>query len=1571
MKRRKLTKKKCIMTAFFAGVVLAGIFGFGRFTAKAYGVLTGIETKVAEKVTAKEKYHILEVIPDGSMGEIGYLVKDYEPVPLQNRMDTYLLGAKVTNTKANRAAYVDSLDGILTGLYSTDGTTPLSFVGNYEESYFPDETAKQNLGLVTFSSGNYEDTILTGQFVKNTKGEGTYDENIISFSYSGTGGYYVEFEGTAPPAEGDAHYGDSLYSQPYEYKAGGYYQLVTNPKVNMKYAYISSFSYYGSEVTSARYAANIDSQYPYKYVGTDGYYDFVEGTVTTDPASTEASVNASFQMQIGQVYYKGGYTNNEWFKNKIFAADILEKAKDMDIDVTTVTESQLKDTDLSSIDFVYICGDTTGSGKEYQVNGANWTKVQELYQMVNSKSVPCLVDSSILNHLAQNTVASDVDKLALLLMAKPVLSGAEPDWNTILAGLDTKQFDGIHTNYVTGCVYFMDTTDKTSARQPLFADLDTNLDTLYGADTLSNHFSEISSAISGENAVRSGDDLLDTNISKRTAIQYIINYQNKREIVKKESITILDIEPAWGKAYTTTDDSQVLTAAKVRSDWGIDASAINIVHMTTAEFIGKIDDLNTDYDVIYFGLGYASDYMHRDTAGKVIYNDANMGNLVYTHTGDYVYGKIGIAGILDTDFIKNSRSNYLYGSNAALNDANDAFGYRVSATTNADGIIHLRQIVQSISNFPVSTSAKETVSVGNVGLYRYSGNDITKSKLSDLKEYVGAKYPVIFADGFFSGGVVNSTLIDNSSYLYDFVNTVKSEDNVYKYSELAASTTFANYLNLAKLTVQFYSPEKTNITDEPILKSDYTNIVSQGDLLTSNNNYGNAIVEIDKTNAAVLDSYTLRMRFEVSSSVDASSSTRYVFHYYMDLNADGKYTVTDTYSEEMSDILIYDESGKEVTKNSVGEYELNSGQKYTLEKMIPATYRGVLPWKLEVCQTENEAVRTSDISYTIISPETAETAQTVNVLQVLSDGMNGKYPNTFNMKTNNTFQNLLKQVKSSVGLDFQVNTVTANQFDTYFSNGHKVSNTAAQACLDQFYNKGNCDGYDMLIIGFGDCYNSLNSADAMDAIQKYATTGRSVLFTHDTTSFVNVSSSANWKSLAKSSNTGTGVTTTTSSDDWWGYQFNTVLRNLVGMDRYGVTSAVKTYSNDLTDAQKLQYFRSALLKEGQILDLSEQKDTSGKLTNIQAVINAGGFCTSTWNGSGLGTSAVSLGTDKDIAYVAGSAKTQSYGETQGYTYSMLDSHLADYSGSTKSNQKFLQYTPNRESTVASQVNDGQITHYPYEIGTKLNVASTHYQYYQLDMDLDRDQDGNNDIVVWYCLDSSSSTVSNYTVSPNDVRNNYYIYSMGNIMYTGVGHSAVGSSLNELKLFANTLVAAYKATPQKPNISIISSSDRTSAKKSYTYINMEQSINSKNQQSGQALDSDISFYYTVNDSNLATSKKDIRAKYYLVSSDGATVSQLGVATDSTQAYISTKDTNEQYAVTEANGEVSGLTSGHVYTADLHNVTTDTGTLKTMLDSGKFKIQVQIESTFTYYGAESSAKTSADMMTVMKTNLIDLQ
>lgn len=170
----------------------------------------------------------------------------------------------------------------------------------------------------------------------------------------------------------------------------------------------------------------------------------------------------------------------------------------------------------------------------------------------------------------------------------------------------------------------------------------------------------------------------------------------------------------------------------------------------------------------------------------------------------------------------------------------------------------------------------------------------------------------------------------------------------------------------------------------------------------------------------------------------------------------------------------------------------------------------------------------------------------------------------------------------------------------------------------------------------------------------------------------------------------------------------------------------------------------------------------------------------------------------DTAYKAGTDRKAVYSMTaDGSCVGYTDSIIAWANGGTN---KYLMYkagdnigsgtTTNR----ASNVNEGQITMYPYVIPRMLDTASTHPQYLQLNVD-------DPNMVLWYCLgESSASDNKVFAVSRNDARNYYYLFSYENVFYTGVGHSS-GMTDNELKLFINTMIAAFRAGAEPPELKV--------------------------------------------------------------------------------------------------------------------------------------------------------------------------
>ncbi len=134
--------------------------------------------------------------------------------------------------------------------------------------------------------------------------------------------------------------------------------------------------------------------------------------------------------------------------------------------------------------------------------------------------------------------------------------------------------------------------------------------------------------------------------------------------------------------------------------------------------------------------------------------------------------------------------------------------------------------------------------------------------------------------------------------------------------------------------------------------------------------------------------------------------------------------------------------------------------------------------------------------------------------------------------------------------------------------------------------------------------------------------------------------------------------------------------------------------------------------------------------------------------------------------------------------------------------RWTELESNLASEKVTKTNSGAITEYPYKIPETISIAKTHPQYYQLDME-------NENLTVWYCLTGSDSyeaysdrdKIKKYfNATSKDVRNNYYIYNYGNITYSGMGHSGDMSN-DEIKLFINTFVAAYRAAAKPVRIEV--------------------------------------------------------------------------------------------------------------------------------------------------------------------------
>ena len=556
--------------------------------------------------------------------------------------------------------------------------------------------------------------------------------------------------------------------------------------------------------------------------------------------------------------------------------------------------------------------------------------------------------------------------------------------------------------------------------------------------------------------------------------------------------------------------------------------------------------------------------------------------------------------------------------------------------------------------------------------------------------------------------------------------------------------------------------------------------------------------------------FYLQYIFALSNDAAASQvSTTYDCKLYIDKNSDGRFSGSDVIgqtlssTEELSGLNLYVRSGqewKEVAKNDSGHYELRTGYTYKVVRVLPDDYQGVLPWKMIFYDNSDALVRTAVSGYTAVDRGSRVDIQ---VLQLMSDRKASNDKTLWNLESDSDVKSLLSGIREfNVSID---SVKTSTFINGLISDDQLKKLKTDEQKSEAYYNAAytTFQQYDMLILGFGDNYQfggkdqSLKNMAVSEAIRDYIEDGKSVLFTHDSSSYIN--------------------STAGSGKSWyWGYEFNKTMRAAVGLDRYG---ALREYYDDqrnnyrLSDAQRKRY--DAYYN---ILDTQYNYDTAWK-----------------------------PGTDRSSDQTVGNIEGTTKYTTVRYVQNRINAILREgtsytsfyfpirnslfYQGMDKTTNSQGQITVLGDykefgdgagpDMIVTQVNQGQITNYPYQITTEeqqtLTVAATHYQWLQPNMELDKDGDGKNDIVVWYCLSDLSDNaktrktqternngrgndngVNLYNVSPKDVVNNYYIYSMGNVTYSGAGHTEP-TGMAEKKLFVNTMVAAYNAGTKAPSV----------------------------------------------------------------------------------------------------------------------------------------------------------------------------
>lgn len=1178
------------------------------------------------------------------------------------------------------------------------------------------------------------------------------------------------------------------------------------------------------------------------------------------------------------VTYSGGFYNKEWFKKEVLNlsgssryekdADYSGEVNDFNIEVTTLTLAQLAEltaTDsqayyginLDDVDLIYLSGRGSYAAESVNMTSAATALTKMIFgikdttgERNNADRVPVVIDYGFYSQ--NKTLAEEpnnnqnnkiLTQMALTILkvsddsiAKEVASQGDAYWNGQTAtslSLDDSVKEALYDN-----VYLNDDSATPYVASDFLTDCKGNAAkaATFGAVLKEIQYENFLAKKNNNNAAQ-----MDEEISKASITRYILNWYMHRTTVKSE-LNVLDLQPS----YDFDKKGKVLTEDQVKTFMGMPdytSGNIHITHTTSAEFIGKIEDLNEKYDLIYLG-DYIGGMNTKD--GKTVFNDSRMDGMIYYHIGD-------------------------------------AYDYS-SATPNEK-----HRLWDDSLNHNVNSGNSKDIN-NKTDVYRGPGNDMNSTRYNELCQYIQAGYPVILADQYVtksgSDFVASMETLDCNSYFYQLVSFALSRENgqylywqknVFTENQLmgeisglsssleARRNVFCNYLNLSKLTVNWATGLGETAYPEGL---SYKDVSTSGDQKGVNTGYLGKIE----------GEYRLQYIFSLENDAALSQTgTTYDCKLFVDKNVDGRFTGSDyvegassTASEEMTGLKMYVREGDTwkrvdmVTDSGGTHYALQTGKIYKAIRSLPDDYVGLLPWKLIFYNNSDRLVRTAKSGYTAI-PKQGE-KEPIKVLQLLP-GNDVKWNLQQDLgNTNSDFHGYISNLQD---WDVTIDSVRITDLIEQVRTNNQIYNDDADSierlhnCMYEYFQK-----YNMLIIGFADAYqfgyyndynaimynkgNFNRNIAAARAVRDYIESGRSVLFTHDNTSYVN-------NLEARRVYNDQGWAEGGQSYWFWGYEYNKTIRTAVGLDRYGALKdyyavmANSTY-NDTEKKQYTDYLQTLntsyqydnVFEPGSNKQVLGQKEGLTKYTVIRFLKDP----LEALRGNRNYTD-VKFPINNQLLYDAGYREAYDSFE-QGWNKPsyMLKGTYAKEGG-------------NEVALKATQVNEGQITQYPYQISDEaqnsLKVSATHYQWYQPNMELDRDHDGKNDIVVWYCLsdiyDNQNYPKNIYNIIPNDVVNNYYIYTMGNVTYSGAGHSRPDSDA-EMRLFVNTIIAAYKAGVTAPSVSF---QDKQGNKISSTYMIYDPAnkIILKTENQGNTL----SVRFSAEDNNVLSGDRKLCVEFY--------------------------------------------------------------------------------------------------------------
>ena len=819
-------------------------------------------------------------------------------------------------------------------------------------------------------------------------------------------------------------------------------------------------------------------------------------------------------------------------------------------------------------------------------------------------------------------------------------------------------------------------------------------------------------------------------------IQYLLGAKSSQIKRYDYTMRVLEVEPCNSFDYDTFDEVKELGKRLLMA--GADSwteenykNYLQVDCVTTNALNGMTDDLNAKYDMIIIGENI--ELLTKDGDGNTIYNDRNLNGYKYLAYGDLFKVGSNYLGILPSEYEELKVGTQYFSDVSASHDylwTDYVFNSFMEAGLNGKVLVSKNMYEYyrkggAYGKYDYNDSTGEFYLSYSLGNVRGADNDVTDITKDKLLKFAEAGKIIVLSDSLYD---MDKTTVYPTSDIYDLSETlaIKDESGHRVYSVIRQK-----YISGA---VAYLSNEVPQITmlEAPAAPE-----------------YVNGVI-------STFGSRDLRYRFTLKGQVGKT----YKINLYVDKNSDGVFKGIEAGISDDSNELYYSER---ITLNG------GNATEYTIKSRLSDNFVGMLSWKIEVIQLDGAghetALATSEKGYSAIKNETSKD---IRVLQILPP-----HSVTLNLATNdptkaNDFQDLLQAVEEQVGYNIIIDTMKVSQYEALFKPNASGDNSYEKG-VDINTEKDKLKSYDMVVIGFADMYNSQdinNKYGALDNILDFIEIGKSVLFTHDTLSWratpnyvTAMPDGSKHIEMQESGKINAGAAWQPGGNQNFAYQLTIGLRNIVGLDKYGIT-----LTEDNRDGKEAPVYSNSL---------SAPNYTSASADGKYYVEELQGF--NTWNiYRGLFT----------IDY------SEKYGRAGSGLYTLVP----------YTNTEFIYNDSDGLWTTKKviQLNEGPVTMYPYSIDEKLTVAETHAQYYELDME-------DEDIVVWYTLsDDGTAGAGYYECTEKDAGNNYYIYSKNNITYSGAGHSTMNSEA-ELRLFVNTIVKAIAGGNSAPELMITNGS----------------------------------------------------------------------------------------------------------------------------------------------------------------------